>query len=99
MIRSVNTFDQDHLDYYNFLECIVRVAKARPFTEQEEKDNFPDLPTTIEKICFMIQGVANNSDILDKFEQERLKFEVERKYQPRIVVDDEEGELDYEDDD
>jgi len=35
VIRGVCTFDQDHLDYYNFLECIVRVAKSRPWTEAE----------------------------------------------------------------
>lgn len=53
VIRGVSTFDPDHLDYYNFLECIVRVAKARPWTE-EESTSFPDLPTQLEKICSMI---------------------------------------------
>lgn len=37
-IHGVNTFDPDWLDYYNFLECIVRVTKARPYSEEEEKD-------------------------------------------------------------
>ena len=98
VIRNVNTFDADHLDYYNFLECIVRVAKARPWSEEEEKE-FPDLPTQLEKICFMIQQLADQDDTLDNFEKQREKFEAERRYQPRVVVDDEEGDLDYEDDD
>lgn len=37
VIHGVCTFDPDYLDYYNFLECIVRVIKARPWTEEEEK--------------------------------------------------------------
>ena len=36
-IQGVSSFDPDHLDYYNFLECIVRTIKARPWTEEEEK--------------------------------------------------------------
>ena len=34
-IQPVSSFDPDYLDYYNFLECIVRVAKTRPWTEEE----------------------------------------------------------------
>ena len=32
------------------------------------------------------------------FEKQRENFEAERRYQPRIVVDDEEGDGDYDDD-
>ena len=34
-IEPVSTFDSDFLDYYNFLEAIVRVTKARPWSEEE----------------------------------------------------------------
>lgn len=43
--------------------------------------------------------MANQDDTLDNFEKIREKFEAERRYQPRIVIDDEEGDLDYDDDD
>ena len=36
-IAGVSSFDPDYLDYYNFLECIVRVINARPWSEEEEK--------------------------------------------------------------
>jgi len=38
VLMSVSTFDPDYLDYYNFLEAIVRVTKARPWTDEEEKE-------------------------------------------------------------
>ena len=37
-ISMVSTFDPDYLDYYNFLEALVRVAKARPWTEEEQAE-------------------------------------------------------------
>ena len=49
-IQMVGTFDMDCLDYYNFLECIVRVVKARPYTEEEEKE-IPDFQLKVDRIC------------------------------------------------
>ncbi len=96
-IKNVSTFDPDFLDYYNFLECIVRVAKARPWTEEEEKE-FPDFGTKLDKICNLIEVQYQQDDTVDMFEKQREDFEAERRYQPRIVVDDEEGDGDYDDD-
>ena len=95
-IKNVSTFDPDHLDYYNFLECIVRIAKAKPWTEEEEKE-CPDFGSKIEKISENIEK-RYQDETMENFEQLREHFEAERHYQPRIVVDDEEGEGDYDDD-
>ena len=95
-IRSVSTFDPEFLDYYNFLECIIRVVKARPWTEEEEKDA-PDFSSKIAKVCAQIEATYMDQ-VMDDFVKQRENFEAERRYQPRIVVDDEEGDLDYEDD-
>ena len=49
-IAPVSTFDPDYLDYYNFLEAIVRVAKARPWTEEEQAE-LPQFDAKLDKIC------------------------------------------------
>ena len=51
---TVGSFDQDYLDYYNFLECIIRVAKARPWTEEEEKE-VPQFDAKLDKICNVLE--------------------------------------------
>jgi len=52
----VSSFDPDYLDYYNFLECIVRVAKARPWSEEEEK-KMEDFDNKIDYICTLLEKV------------------------------------------
>ena len=97
-IKNVSTFDPDHLDYYNFRECIVRFAKAQPWNEEEEKE-CPDFGSKIEFVCKKIEAKYLDDDFtMDNFTKLREHFEAERHYQPRIVVDDEEGEGDYDDD-
>lgn len=53
-IEMVSTFDEHYLDYYNFLECIVRVTKARPWSEEEEKE-LPDFDAKIDRVCNMLE--------------------------------------------
>lgn len=92
----MSTFDPEFLDYYNFLECIIRVVKARPWSEEEEKDA-PDFASKVMKVCAQMEATYVDV-VMDDFVKQRENFEAERRYQPRIVVDDEEGDLDYEDD-
>ena len=95
-IRPVSTFEPEFLDYYNFLECIIRVVKARPWSEEEEADA-PDFASKIAKVTSQMEATYMDV-VMDDFVKQRENFEAERRYQPRIVVDDEEGDLDYEDD-
>jgi len=53
-ISPVSTFDHEYLDYYNFLEAIVRVAKARPWTE-EEQTKLPSFDAKLDQICDLLQ--------------------------------------------
>jgi len=39
-IVSVGAFDMDYLDYFNFLEALVRVCNDRPWTPEEEAAPF-----------------------------------------------------------
>ena len=94
-IAPVSSFDPDYMDYYNFLEAIVRVVKARPCSEEEEKT-----PTTFES---KLESICNTifqrfyDEVHPAFEQKRFNFETERKYQPRMCVDDDGGDSDDDD--
>jgi len=92
----VSTFDPDYLDYFNFLECIVRVTKARPWTEEEET-NLPHFDNKLDRVCNLLEEKFHE-ELTPMFEQQRDAFEHERHYQPRVVVEDDEAG-DSEDDD
>ena len=86
-IQNVSAFDQDMLDYYNFLECLLRVAQTRPWSKEEEAEL-----TSFDLKLDMICGELENKyfGFIEDFEKKRVAYEKERKYQPRIVVDDDE---------
>ena len=97
-IQGVSTFDSEWLDYYNFLECIVRVCKAKPYSEEEEKElQGGDIQTKVAAVCERLDNVFLEQ-YQPVFEQQRQIFEEERRYQPRIVVDDEEDGMSDDDD-
>ena len=86
-ISMVSSFDPDLLDYYNFLECILRVARARPWSKEDEQE-LSSFDLKLDSIC----GELENKYFacIEDFEKKRVAYEKERKYQPRIVVDDDE---------
>ena len=89
VIGTVSSFDPEYLDYYNFLECVVRVAKARPWNEEEVAE-MPSFDTKLEKILNSFEEKFHN-EVTPIFENQRETFERERRYQPRVVVDDDEA--------
>ena len=86
-ISSVGSFDPDMLDYYNFLECILRVAQNRPWNDEESKE-LTSFDLKLDMICGALE--EKYFYCIDENEKKRQAFEKERKYQPRIVVDDDE---------
>ena len=58
-IQNVGSFDNDYLDYYNFLECLVRVTKARPWSEEEEKE-MPDFDNKLDRVCALLEGTYHD---------------------------------------
>lgn len=65
VIMPVGSFDSDYLDYYNFLECIVRVAKARPWSEEEEKEH-PHFDNKLDRICNLLEE-RYHDEVVDAF--------------------------------
>ena len=94
-MSNVSSFDPDMLDYYNFLECLLRVAQSRPWTKEEENE-LSSFDLKLDMIC----GELENKyfGCIEDFEKKRVTYEKERKYQPRIVVDDDEDPISDEDD-
>ena len=78
------------LDYYNFLECILRVAQSRPWSEEENKE-LTSFDLKLDMICGALE--EKYFYCIDENEKKRQAFEKERKYQPRIVVDDDEDPI------
>ena len=75
----VSTFDPDYLDYYNFLEAIIRVAKARPWTEEEQAE-LQQFDSKLDRICNLLES-RYHEEVYPAFEAQRENFEHERRYQ------------------
>lgn len=89
-ISKIYCFDNDQMDYVDFLEAIVRIALIYPFTEEE----LTELITFEHKMKYFL-------DKLDaKFKDQHKAFlrkmtnpnTEEMKFQPRVVVDEEEDD-------
>lgn len=94
-IAPVQSFDPDMLDYYNFMECLLRVAHNRPWTKEEE-DELQSFDLKLDMICGTLEEKWFSE--IENFEKKRVSYEKDRKYQPRIVVDDDEDPVSDEDD-
>ena len=79
------------MDYYNFLEGLVRVCKARPWSAEDEAE-LPHFDDKLQKICNLLED-RYYEELNEMFNAQRENFEHERRYQPRIVVadDDDDG--------
>jgi len=58
-IEKVHSFDESSLDYFNFLECLVRISRDYPFTpEQEAVLTAPEMKLRF--LCEKIDDKYNN---------------------------------------
>lgn len=84
-IAKLECFDSDQMDYVDYLEALVRIAIAYPFTEEQltELQNFED------KMEFLLQRLdAKFKEQHKAFEKKMMNPNVEEmKFQPRVVVD------------
>lgn len=71
-LAQTNSFDPSYLDYYNFLEGIVRVCKARPWTEEEEAA-MPHFDEKLNKICNLLEDTYYE-ELSQIFAQQREAF-------------------------
>ena len=74
----------------------MRVTKARPWSE-EENNEMPGFDQKLDRVCALLEGTYHD-EFHPIFAQQRENFEHDRRYQPRIVVDDEEEGVSDDDD-
>jgi hypothetical protein len=84
------------LNYFDVLECMLRIARDYKFNAEEEA-LLTSLPKRLE---FLISKLATKFEdqMVPAFLAEREQLEKQKVYQPRSVVDDDQGQM-YEEDD
>lgn len=90
-ITNAKAFDDESLGYVDFIEALIRVAGAYPFSPEEEAEFTPGFET---KMMYFIQRLEN------KFMKLKDDWHIKQsnpnaddlKYQPRIVVDEEDDD-------
>lgn len=90
-INNSKAFDDESLGYIDYLEALVRMASAYPFTPEQEAEFTPGFET---KMMFFIQKLE------DKFTKLKDDWHIKAsnpnsddlKYQPRIVVDEDDDD-------
>jgi hypothetical protein len=82
----VNSFEEGQLNYFDFLECLLRVARDYKFKADDEAM----LTTLSKRLEFLITNNLKDKfgDVATQYIDERNQFELTRSYQPRSVVDD-----------
>lgn len=83
------------MDYFNFLEALVRVSRVYHFIPEMEAI----LTTPSEKLSFLLKKMLDKyKPIISDFGMQRQINDERNKYQPRVVVDEDEEALSEEDD-
>ncbi len=84
------------LNYFDMLECLLRVARDYKFNAEQEAI-LTSLPKRLE---FLVNQLDTKfADVMiEPFIKEREKLMKDKVYNPRSVVDDEEGQM-YDEDD
>jgi hypothetical protein len=84
------------LNYFDMLECLLRVARDYKFNAEQEAI-LTSLPKRLE---FLVNQLDTKfADVfIEPFIKEREKLMKDKVYNPRSVVDDEEGQM-YDEDD
>lgn len=96
IIKPVRSFDENNLDYYNFLEALWRVAWHYPFSKEEQAE----VPSMQAKLRWVLEKLdAQFRDSIKEYNSYLESRERSNPYQPRTVVADEDEEMSDEDDD
>lgn len=95
-IEPVNSFEEGMLNYFDVLECLLRVARDYKFSAEEEA-LLTSLPKRLDHLLKQLDAKFGEQ-MVPPFLNDREHLENTKVYQPRSVVDDNAGAM-YEDDD
>lgn len=81
----------DYLDYFNFLEALVRVCLAKPWKAEDEGATFD---AKLEKMinAFEDKFGEQGQNLVVRFLGVRKHTNQQEMYQPRVVRDDDDGD-------
>lgn len=89
-IQSTYSFDDEQLGYVEFLEALVKIAYAYPFTDEE----LANLVTFELRMMFFIQKLEDKfKNLKENFKAQLDTRAIEFHYQPRVVVDEDDDDL------
>jgi hypothetical protein len=85
-IEPVNSFEEGMLNYFDMLECLLRVARDYKFSPEQEAI----LTSLSAKLEYLLGQLDNKfgEQVVNTFQNERESLEKTKVYQPRSVVDD-----------
>lgn len=84
VIGPAMSFDDDQLGYVDFLEALIRIAHAFPFSEEE----LADMVTFEMKVLFFVQKLETKfSKLKDTFANKMNERSIGMAYTPRVVLD------------
>lgn len=94
-IEMVCSFEDEKMNYFNFLECLVRISRVYKFSAEQEAT----LTTGEAKLCELLDKMDTKyGDLVDQFYGARREIEATKFYQPRLVVDESQEQSDQSDD-
>lgn len=86
-IANTQSFDSNYLDYFDFLEALVRVTLAKPWSADKEDIPFNSkLQEVINKIDDRYGD--KGEDLVKRYKNVRQHMDQQCMYQPRVVRDD-----------
>jgi len=90
IIEASFSFDDDQLGFVDFLEALVRITEAYPFTEEE----LADMVSFEMKVLFFIQRLdAKYKGLKDAWTKKMMHPEGDDlNYRPRVVLDEDDDE-------
>jgi len=79
------------LNYYDFLECLLRIARDYKFKAEDEAQ----LTSLSKRLEYLIRANLKEkfADMVPNYLDERETLEKTKVYQPRSVVDDDAGDV------
>ena len=95
-IADVESFDSQMLGYFEFLECLMRIA-----ANYKSNAEWEAIHTSVTQRLFWLIGELEKkfAGLIGPFAQEREQLEKQKVYQPRAVVDDDQNDESEDEDD
>lgn len=80
------------MNYFDMLECLLRIARDYKFQAPDEA-TLTSLPARLAFLLRKLDDHFKPTQLMQQFKEDRDQLEKTKVYQPRSVVDDDQGEI------